>query len=109
MKPFPKLQQGVAMMLKSAVFLLMLAGSISQAATGETGMLAKVGDTEITTEDIRSSLQNLDPNDQAALNKNPALLSQVVRTILVQRLVLKEALAKHWDQQPAFLAQLERL
>jgi peptidylprolyl isomerase len=54
-------------------------------------------------------LGNLDPRDRAALARDPALLNRTVRTILVQRLVLQEALAKQWDKQPAVLAQLERL
>jgi peptidylprolyl isomerase len=40
--------------------------------------------------------------------RDPALLSQTVRAILANRLVLREALAKKWDQQPAVVAQLAR-
>jgi parvulin-like peptidyl-prolyl isomerase len=36
------------------------------------------------------------------------LLNQVVRTFLVRRVVLKEALAKKWDQESAVAAQIQR-
>jgi peptidylprolyl isomerase len=36
-------------------------------------------------------------------------MSRTVRLLLANRLVLKEALAKKWDQQPAVAAQLERI
>src|SRR5262249_8342274 len=51
----------------------------------------------------------LSPQEQAALSKDPALLSQVVRTYLARLAVLKEARAKKWDQDPAVKAQLDRV
>ena len=36
------------------------------------------------------------------------MLSQAVRLLLANRLVLQEAVAKKWDQQPSVAAQLER-
>jgi peptidylprolyl isomerase len=36
------------------------------------------------------------------------MLSQAVRTLLGERLVLKEALAKKWEQQPVVVTQIER-
>lgn len=75
----------------------------------EQAVLARVGGAEVTVEEIRSALAGLGENDQAAIAKDPAVLNQVVRTLLVQRLVLKEALTKDWDKQPSVLAQLDRL
>jgi parvulin-like peptidyl-prolyl isomerase len=68
-----------------------------------------VGDTELTAADIRAAIQNLDASTQAAATRDPASLSQVVRAILSQRLVLKEALDKKWDQDPSVTAALQRL
>jgi parvulin-like peptidyl-prolyl isomerase len=71
-------------------------------------VLARIGDTEIKTEEIRAALENLTPDEQAALQRDPALLNQVVRSLLVQRLVFKEAVAKQWEKQPGVVAQVER-
>jgi parvulin-like peptidyl-prolyl isomerase len=83
-----------------------LALSLIQAA--EPAILARVGDTDISVEDVRQFVQDLDPRERAALSRNPALLSQTVRMLLVQRLVLKEALNKKWEQNPEVARQLAR-
>jgi parvulin-like peptidyl-prolyl isomerase len=63
----------------------------------------------VTAGEIRADIRNLDANTQAAAERDPAALSQLVRAILAQRLVLKEALEKKWDQNPAVTAAIERL
>ncbi|EIP99046.1 hypothetical protein OpiT1DRAFT_03549, partial [Opitutaceae bacterium TAV1] len=79
------------------------------AADGGSGIIARVSDTDVRIDDIRSSLESLDPREQAALAANPALLSQAVRSLLARRVVLAEAVAQKWDKNPAFTAQLEKL
>jgi peptidylprolyl isomerase len=71
-------------------------------------VIARVGTSDVTADDIRAIIAALDARQQAALARDPAMLSQVVRTLLGERLVLKEALAKKWEQQPAVSAQIER-
>ncbi|OAF02710.1 peptidylprolyl isomerase [Bradyrhizobium centrolobii] len=71
-------------------------------------VIARVGDSDVTAEEVRATMQLLDARQQAAMARDPALLSQTVRAILANRLVLKEAMAKKWDQQPAVVAQLAR-
>jgi parvulin-like peptidyl-prolyl isomerase len=71
-------------------------------------VIARVGTSDLTADEIRAVVATLDARQQAALAHDPALLSQAVRTLLANRLVLKEARAKKWDQQPAVAAQLER-
>lgn len=83
--------------------------SCTALATSDSGILARIGDTEVKIDDIRASLEALDPQQQAALARDPALLSQAVRSLLARRVVLNEALAKKWDQHPAFTAQFEKL
>lgn len=86
-------------------------GSIKQPATpsGETGVVARVGDLDVNLEEIKGALANLDVRELAAVSRDPALLNQVVRSLLVQRLLYREAVAKKWDQSPEAKAQLERL
>jgi len=98
-----------------ALPVLLLAGALftnfSALCVGaeETTAVARVGETEVKADELRALLGNLDPRDRAALARDPALLNRTVRAVLVQRLVLQEALAKQWDKQPAVATQLERL
>ncbi|RRJ97091.1 peptidylprolyl isomerase [Opitutaceae bacterium TAV4] len=80
----------------------------SASADAGSGVLARVSDTDVRTEDIRAALETLDPREQAALARDPNLLNQAVRSLLARQIVLKEALAKKWDQQPAAAAALQR-
>lgn len=71
-------------------------------------IVARVGDNDVTAEELRAAIALLDARSQAAVARDPALLSQTVRAILANRLVLKEALAKKWEQRPPVVAQLAR-
>lgn len=71
-------------------------------------IVARVGGNDVTADEVRASIASLEPRQQAAVARDPALLSQTVRAILANRLVLREALAKKWDQQPPVVAQLAR-
>lgn len=74
--------------------------------TGE--VIARVGGSDVTADEVKATIMLLDARQQAAMARAPALLSQTVRAILANRLVLKEAAAKKWEQQPAVVAQLAR-
>jgi peptidylprolyl isomerase len=78
------------------------------AAVKGTEIVARVGGSDVTADEVRATIALLDARQQAAMARDPALLSQTVRAILANRLVLKEAAAKKWDQQPAVVAQLAR-
>jgi parvulin-like peptidyl-prolyl isomerase len=79
------------------------------AKTASSDVVARVGDANLSANDIRAYVAALGPREQAALAQDPALLSQAVRMLLANRLVLQEVLAKKWDQQPGVTAQLERV
>jgi len=72
-------------------------------------VVARVGGADLTVEDIRAYLDTLPPAERDALVQDPTRISQVVRLYLAQRLLLKEALDKKFDQQPATKAQLDRV
>ncbi len=86
-------------------------GSIKQAAgpAADSGVVARVGDLDVNLDEIKRALANLDVRELAAVSRDPALLNQVVRSLLVQRLLYREAVAKKWDQSAEAKAQLERL
>lgn len=79
------------------------------AAKGGEEVVAHVGATDVTASQLRAYVEALGAREQAAIVKEPALLGQAVRVMLSERVVLQEALAKKWDQQPAVAAQLEQL
>ncbi len=70
--------------------------------------LGKLGDLELSEDDLRASLQSLSEGQLASLKADPALLEQVARTTLVQKRVLQEATQKGWPQQPHIAARVER-
>lgn len=100
-------------MNKSITLLLSLLGlasvNLSASAATDAGIIARVSDIDIKADEIRASLENLNPREQAALAANPALLNQAVRSLLARRIVLSEAVSKKWDQNPAFAGQFEKL
>jgi parvulin-like peptidyl-prolyl isomerase len=89
--------------------LLVGTAGAGSARADDDEIIARIGTTGVNAEDIRAYLATLDPQSQAAIAANPALLSQTVRMFLAQQQVLKDALAQKWDQQPAVAAQLERV
>ncbi|WP_367870915.1 peptidylprolyl isomerase [Luteolibacter sp. Populi] len=92
--------------MKNIIITLIAAATAAHAEPAST--LGKIGDIEIKTDEIREALAGLEAGQDAALAKDPAALGQYVRALLIQRLVLKEALAKKWDQEPEVVAKLVR-
>ncbi|HEY8901235.1 MAG TPA: peptidylprolyl isomerase [Chthoniobacterales bacterium] len=95
--------------MKKPLFLLLTAATFSTAIAADNAPIAQVGDSEITAADLRPYLENLTPAEESAVAKDPAALNQFLRTLIVQRLLLKEALAAKWDQQPDVAAALQKL
>jgi len=89
-----------------AITALILAGTSCRTRAAE--VLARVGGSDVTVEEIRAHVETLGAAEREALSRNPALLSQFVRLYLTRQVVLREALAKKFDQQPAVKAQLDR-
>jgi len=93
--------------IRSTLALGLLLAAASPAVAAD--VVARVGNTDVTTDDVRTYLGTLSPADQATLTKDPALLSQAVRAYLARELVLKEAKDKKFDQQAATKTQLDRV
>jgi parvulin-like peptidyl-prolyl isomerase len=72
-------------------------------------VVARVGNTNVSADELRSYVAALGANERAALAQDPAVFSQAVRMLLANRLVLQEIYAKKWDQQPTVTAQLDRV
>jgi parvulin-like peptidyl-prolyl isomerase len=100
--------------------ILLIAGALSLAPYMPAGMaaepskaapsatIARVGSEDIGADTIRPYLDALSPADRAALAENPQVLSQTVRTLILQQVLLKEALATGWDKRPDIQTRLQQ-
>ena len=77
--------------------LLLLCVSLS-AQEGE--VLGRAGGVEVHVEQIRPVLSGLTDQESTALSRDPAALNKLVRSLIIQRAVLQEALAHKWNEQP---------
>jgi parvulin-like peptidyl-prolyl isomerase len=96
-------------MKTQATLLLSFITLTFSAIAADSTVIAKVGGSEVRSDDIKPFIEKLSVKDQLALSKNPAALNEYVRGLIIQQLVYKEALAKKWDQQAQVLAALEKM
>jgi len=71
--------------------------------------IGKLGSIELTADDLRDSILSLNEAQIASLRADPALLEQIARTSLVQKLILQEATEKKWQEQPHISARIRRV
>lgn len=88
---------------------LLAALSLVAPLHAQDAVIARVGDNEIKADQIKPFLTGISQADRDALAANPALLSQTVRTLILQQILFKEALAAGWDKNADVIAQIERL
>ena len=86
--------------------LLLCWHSPLRAADGDT-TVGSIGDIELHQSEVLASLGTMGSVDKEALARDPKQLNQLVRSLLVQRVVLKEALGKKWDEEPSIQALLK--
>jgi peptidylprolyl isomerase len=92
--------------MKRLVIFLILS-SVTGLIAESPAVLGRIGDIEVTTEQLRESLAGLEgANGNAA--KDPQALGQYARALLLQRLVLQQAREQKWDQDPAVIARMVR-
>lgn len=84
------------------------AASTAGADNNNSGIIGRIGGIQVNAADVRSSLDALSSQDGAAVRNDPALLSQVVRSLLVQKVLLAEAEKQGHDKKPEVAAQLAR-
>jgi len=95
--------------LLTAALLATAITGFSAFAEDSADVIARVGDSEITAADVKPFLANLTPAQQDALAKDPSALNQFLRTLIVQRLLLKEATAAKWADQPDIVKALQQM
>jgi parvulin-like peptidyl-prolyl isomerase len=79
------------------------------AAVAQNAVIAKLGDDTITVNAVKPYLENLSEREREALREDPRLLNQVVRTLIFQQILLKEAIASGWNKRPEVEERIDRL
>ena len=97
------------MILKPTTLAILAAASLTLPARAADSVIARAGDRDITVAQIQPYLASLSEADRAALTQNPAALSQAVRTLILQQVLLKEASNADWDEKPETQALLARV
>lgn len=64
-------------------------------------VIGSIGEVELHESELLDSLGSLGSVDKEALASDPASLNKLVHSMLVQRIVLQEALAQKWDEEPS--------
>ncbi|MBE2285804.1 MAG: peptidylprolyl isomerase [Prosthecobacter sp.] len=82
-------------------FALLLAWVPALQAQETDRVVGSIGDLELRQSEVEASLARLDGVEKEALAGDPATLGKLVRSMLVQRLILQEALEKQWDVEPS--------
>lgn len=89
-----------------SLLLLLLPAASPALRAGE--VVARVGTRDIRVEDLQPILASLDVRERAALADNPTALNQVVRTLIIQQLLVQKATEAGYDQRPSVQQQLEQ-
>lgn len=84
----------------SCVLLFCGWSSLVMAAESDP-VVGSIGEIELHQSEVAAALGTMSPVDKEALVRDPGTLNQLVRSLLVQRVVLKEALGKKWDEEPS--------
>jgi len=107
MRPLRSLPLRHVRLTSLVLISLLAAGFACRSRAAE--VLARVGGTDVTVEEVRTYVETLGAAEQAALAKDPALLSQAVRVFLTRQAVLHEAQGKKFEQQALVKAHLDRV
>jgi hypothetical protein len=99
--------------MKTPLFLLTLAllpvGFLMAAPPSDDLVLGSVATHQVQLKDVRASLAALPKYERESAMQDPALLQQMVRSLLVQKLVLERAAKEKWDQSPEITAYVARM
>ena len=95
-------------LLSLHVCLCVALGVLCQADAADD-VIARAGSTELRAADVAASIAHLGKEEKESLLASTEAMSQLVRSLVVQQLVVKEAADKGWDKQADVVQQLERV
>lgn len=88
--------------------LILSAAGLRAAEPKPDEVVARVGDSRITVADLRPILDSLDIRERAALQGDTAAMNQIVRSLIIQQLLYKQATRDGYDKRPNVQQRLER-
>jgi parvulin-like peptidyl-prolyl isomerase len=77
-------------------------------AEGERTVLGRLGEEDVTTEIVKPALDSLSDEERTALARDPAALTKLVRSLMIQRIVLRDAVSKKWDERPEVMDRIRQ-
>ena len=89
------------------IVILLSLTAVSHLYGEAPAVLGRIGDIEVTADQLRESLAGIEGADINTAN-NPQALGQYARALLLQRLVLQQAREQKWDQDPAVISRMVR-
>jgi peptidylprolyl isomerase len=72
------------------------------------GVVARMGEIDLKTDELKLLVDALPPEGRAQLAANPGDLNRVIRTEMIRRSLAAEARAKGWDKRPEVVTQMDR-
>jgi parvulin-like peptidyl-prolyl isomerase len=90
------------------LLLLTLTLNVGGVCAADDTVVARVGTRDIRVGDLQPILASLDVRERAALAENPAALNQVVRTLIIQQLLVQKATDEGYDKRPTVQQMLEQ-
>jgi len=93
--------------LAAALVLALVSGAYAQSA--QDPVVAQRGSDHITLSQARAVVASLDPKTREQLKTDPSALTNVLRDVMLQRAVLKQANDEGWPQKSEVVAALQRL
>jgi len=90
-----------------ALVLVLIFGAHAQSP--QDPVVAQRGNDHITLSQARAVVAALDPQARERLNTDPSALANVLRDMMLQRAILKQATDEGWPQKPEVAAALQRL
>ncbi len=91
------------------IFLTAILTMQAHGAKTKGGVLASVGNKQITIEDIKSRHKDLLPAQKDYLNKNEKAKANLLKNSIKEEILVQKALEKKIDQDPAFLARMAQI
>jgi peptidylprolyl isomerase len=76
------------------------------AAPAKKDVVAELGSTQLSSAELRDYVGSLQPDMRKQALGDPTLMSRLVQLEIIRKAVLKEALAKKWQQRPEVARQI---
>ncbi len=70
-------------------------------------VVGSIGEIELHQSEVLASFGKMGSVEKEALMRDPATLNKLIRSMLVQRVILQEALEKKWEEEPTTQALIK--